>query len=548
MRLFPLLFAASLLASTAHARGPAPAERAARWWQDVSTLASDGMEGRLTGSAGYDRAADHVVSRLKEIGLRPAGVGGWFQPVAFEEQYVDAAASRASLVTAGQTTVLALPGDLIVGRGGAPIPERVDAPLVFVGYGLHIPEAGHDDFAGVDVRGKIAVFVSGGPADISGALKSDARAQRARLLQERGAVGMIALTTPKAVEVPWSRTMTLSSQSGMFLADPAARELKGPFLSASFNPERSALLFSASGRDFAAIAALADDSRPVPSFELGQRLEAEIASRRAPVASKNVVALLRGSDRRLRSEYVILSAHLDGLGIGAPIDGDPVYNGALDNAGGVASLLDIAARIKAGKVRPKRSILFLFVTAEEKGLLGSHYFATRPTVPAGAIVANFNFDMPLPIFPLRSVIALGAEESGLGGLARQTGATLGLPLAPDPVPERNSFIRSDQYSFIRRGIPALAFKFGFAKDSPEAAIEKNWRATRYHGPSDDPGQSVEQLGNIRLNDFVADLALRTANAPQRPDWLPGSFFRRYAERAGERAAAAASLKNPRGGD
>ncbi len=192
-------------------------------------------------------------------------------------------------------------------------------------------------------------------------------------------------------------------------------------------------------------------------------------------------------------------------------------------------MLDIAARLKAGP-RPRRSILFVFVTAEEKGLLGSRYFALRPTIPAGGrIVADLNLDMALPIFPLRSVIALGAEESSLGADVRAVGETMGLPIVPDPAPERNSFIRSDQYSFIREGIPALAFKFGFARDTPEAEVERVWRSTRYHAPSDDLSQPVERLDAVRLNDFVAELGLRVANAPERPRWGENSFFRRFAK-------------------
>jgi Zn-dependent M28 family amino/carboxypeptidase len=323
--------------------------------------------------------------------------------------------------------------------------------------------------------------------------------------------------------------MKLAAQSGMYHADPALRELKGLFFVAGFNPETSEKLFGRSGRSFAEVAALADASKPVPGFALGQSLRATIATTRAPVSAMNLVARLPGSDPRLRSEHVVLSAHLDHLGIGEPIEGDSIFNGAMDNAAGVSALLDIAQKLKSMSPRPKRSILFVIVTAEEKGLLGSNHFARRPTVPRESILADLNFDMPLPIFPLRSVVALGAEESSLGADARAVGKTLGLPLVPDPFPERNSFTRSDQYSFIKEGVPSLAFKFGFAKDSPEAAIERAWRSARYHAPSDDLAQPVERADMVRLNDFVAALALRLANAPDRPRWNDQSFFKRFAK-------------------
>jgi Zn-dependent M28 family amino/carboxypeptidase len=528
MRLAPLV--ALALSACATATGPpTAAERAERWWADVSALAADDMEGRLTGTHGYQRAADYVVSQLRAIGLEPAGTEGFFQPVAFEEQFVDPAGSSAALVANGRETALSMPGDMIIARGDGRRPGRIEAPLVFIGYGLHIPEAGHDDFAGVDLEGKIAVVISGGPADISGALKAHARRDRARLLSERGAAGLLSLTTAKAVEVPWSRSMAQAGQSGMYFADPALRDVRTEFFGASLNTESSERLFTGSDRTFAEVSALADASKPLPRFDLKPSLRAKVATRHRPVTASNVVARLPGSDRRLRAEHVVFSAHLDHLGVSTPINGDGLYNGAMDNAAGVAGLLDIARSYKERRVRPKRSMLFVFVTAEEKGLLGSRYFSLRPTVAKASIVADMNFDMALPIFPLRSVTALGAEESSLGGVAAAVGRSMGLPLVPDPFPDRNSFVRSDQYSFIREGIPSLAFKFGFGPNDPESEIERQWRSTRYHAPSDDLSQAVAKEDAIRLHDFVGELALRVADAPQRPAWGEKSFFRRFAK-------------------
>jgi Zn-dependent M28 family amino/carboxypeptidase len=524
-----LLILPLLLGACATVTPPTPEERATRWWSDVAALADDNMEGRLTGTPGYDRAAAYVVWQLQEIGLEPAGTNGFLQAVAFEEQFVDAAASSAALVSGGNTTALGMPQDMIISRGQGPRPERVEAPLVFVGYGLHMPDAGHDDFAGMDLKGKIAVVISGGPAEISGALKSHARRDRARLLSERGAVGLISLTTAMAVEVPWARSMAQAGQSGMYFADAALRDVKTRFFEASFNTESSEKLFVGSGTTFAAISALADASKPLPKVELKQTLQATVAARHRQLTSPNVIARLPGSHPTLRDEHVVFSAHLDHLGVSTPINGDGLYNGAMDNAAGVGALLDIARSYKARGQKPKRSMLFVFVTAEEKGLLGSRYFALKPSVAKQSIVANLNFDMALPIFPLKSVVALGSEESSLGALAAEVGQSMGLPLVPDPFPDRNSFVRSDQYSFIREGVPALAFKFGFAKDTPEAEIERTWRSTRYHAPSDDLSQPVQRLDAVRLHDFVAELGWRVANAPQRPQWGGQSFFRRFAQ-------------------
>jgi Zn-dependent M28 family amino/carboxypeptidase len=254
-------------------------------------------------------------------------------------------------------------------------------------------------------------------------------------------------------------------------------------------------------------------------------LKATVAATQGHVSSPNLIARLPGSDPKLAGQYVVLSAHLDHLGIGEPIAGDRIYNGAMDDASGVASVLDIAHRLHHGP-RPKRSILFVIVAGEEKGLLGSTYFARRPTVPRAAIVADLNFDMPLPLWPLKTVIAGGEGESTLGAVARQAAATQGLALTPDPLPNRNSFTRTDQFSFVRAGIPALAFKFGFVLHSPQFQIEHDWRATRYHSPSDDINQpGVMKVEAIRLDNFVAKIATYVANDPVAPAWLPTSAFK-----------------------
>jgi Zn-dependent M28 family amino/carboxypeptidase len=529
MRILPLL-AALLLSACATARGPAPiAERAAAWWGEVETLAADGMEGRVAGSEGHRRAADLVATRFAALGLRPAGdAGTYFQNLRFEERRILPEGTEAALVAGAASAPLRLPDDLVLRVAGTPPPESVDAPLVFIGYGMHLPEAGHDDFAGVDFTGKIAVVIGGGPASLSGALKSHARAERGRLLARRGALGLITLGTPAQAEQPWANIARASAQPGMYPADPALRTIATPFLTASINPASAERLFTGSGHSFAELAALADASRPVPGFALTPRLRARVATEARQVTSRNVVARLPGRDARLRAEHVVLSAHLDGLGIGAPVAGDTIYNGALDNAAGVAALIDIAAQYRRQRVRPRRSILFVALTGEEKGLLGSRWFAKAPTVPRASIVANLNYDMALPLFPLTSITVLGLEESSIGAEARAVSAAMGLPLAPDPFPNRNSFVRSDQYSFIEEGIPAVAFKFGFAAGTPEAETERAWRRDRYHGPSDDASQTVFREDEIRLHDFIAALALRIADADARPRWNDDSFFRRFA--------------------
>jgi Zn-dependent M28 family amino/carboxypeptidase len=518
----PMLLLTSAIAM-AQEENLSPAAK--QWWADVSFIASDANEGRQTGSAGYMRAADYVIGRMKAEGLAPAGDNGFLQQVTFEQQVVDQDASRAALVSAdGSEAPLKVGDALLISPGGEARPSSVDAPLVFVGYGLGLPKQGYDDFAGLDLKGKIAVVISGGPDNISAPIKSDARANRAAVLAKLGAVGIISLTTPHQVEILWSRQRLISHSPGMYLADAKFHTVPDGFFTASADPEQSEAFFKGSGHSFSEMSALADASKPVLRFELQPRFKATVVATRERLTSPNLIAKLDGSDPKLKSEYVVVSAHLDHLGIGQPINGDRIYNGAMDDASGVAAVLDIAHRIKSGP-RPRRTVLFAIFTAEEKGLLGSHYFAANPTVPKKDIVADLNFDMPLPLWPLKMVYLPGETESTLGADARAVGATQGITVVPDPNPDRNVFIRADQYSFVREGVPSLFMKFGFLKNTPEYQIEHDWRANRYHSPSDDleqPGIFKEDA--VKLDGYTAAIAVRVANAAKRPEWLPDSIF------------------------
>jgi Zn-dependent M28 family amino/carboxypeptidase len=249
---------------------------------------------------------------------------------------------------------------------------------------------------------------------------------------------------------------------------------------------------------------------------------------RHEVVSQNVAGILRGSDPRLKNQFVVLSAHLDHLGVGEPINGDRIYNGAMDNASGVAAILAVATALHDSDARPARSILFLTVTGEEKGELGSRYFAAHPTVPASAIVANVNTDMFLPLFPLKELMVLGLDESDLGADIRAVANELGVGVQADPEPQRNRFIRSDQYSFIKAGIPALAMKVGYEPNTPQAEIARKWTAERYHAPSDDLNQPIDRAAAGRFVNVLRTLAVRIANRPDRPKWNKDSFFKRFA--------------------
>lgn len=497
-----------------------------RWWALVSDLADDRHEGREAGTPGYDRAAAMVVDRLRKLGLKPAGTQGFYQPIDLLAQRIDPGTSRATLVGPASSLPLRIPEDLIL-RGSHTMPAVLDAPLVFAGYGLSMPDIGHDDFAGIDVAGKIVVVMAGGPADLAGSRKANARSERARLLAQRGALGLLSLTTPAQIEIPWARQVLLSARPSLMFADASLREVPSAFLAGSVSPEAAAMLFAGSGHSYAELAALADATQRLPHLDLPVRLTARLSASLTLRRSANIIARLPGRDHRLAREHVVLSAHLDGLGIGEPMGDDAIYNGALDNAVGVANVVEIARTLIASHKAPRRSILFFVPTAEEAGLLGSRYFTHRPTVPRASLVANINFDMPLPIFPLRSITPIGYEESTLGAIAQAVSAQTGLPIVPDPFPDRNVFIRSDQYSFVRAGVPSVFMKFGFAKGTPEADLERAWRANIYHSPRDDAGQPVLPAEALRFNAWVTTLLRQVADAPERPRWHAQSYFRRF---------------------
>jgi Zn-dependent M28 family amino/carboxypeptidase len=309
-------------------------------------------------------------------------------------------------------------------------------------------------------------------------------------------------------------------------------ETAGEELAVFFNPAHASRLFEGSGHTWEEILEAARGHKQLPRFPLALSIKARAAVNKKNVESANLVARLPGSDPKLKDEYVVLSAHLDHIGIGEPIHGDRIYNGAMDNASGAAVLLDVAAALGKSRKKPRRSLLFVFVTGEEKGLLGSRYFTAHPTVRPGSMIANINIDMFLPIVPLKVLTVYGLAESDAGDAARAAAQSLGVEVQADPEPQRNAFIRSDQYNFIRHGIPALAMGVGFIKGSAEQEIFKNWRTERYHAPSDDLNQPVDLAAAGKYEEIIRVLMLRLADDEKRPQWKDASFFRRYAPMAG----------------
>jgi hypothetical protein len=501
-----------------------------RWWSHVVYLADDKLEGRNTGSAGHRKAAAYVAGEFERAGLKPAGTEGYIQPVRFHTRRLKEAESSLKLIRNGESEELVLGQDAIISTRIDPAPT-VDAEVVFAGYALTVPEMQYDDLAGLDLRGKIVLYINGGPSNIPGPLRSHYQfaAERGKFLERAGVIGTISIQNPHHMDLPWQRISLASHQPSMSLADPGLTDQHGLRFAAAVNPEYAGKWFAGSGHSFDDLLALVDAGKPLPRFPLHVSISAHVVVERSEVESQNVAGIWPGADPVLKDQYVVLTAHLDHLGIGEPINGDRIYNGAMDNASGVATLLDIAQSINETKPKLRRSLLFVVVTGEEKGLLGSQYFAAHPTVKPDSMVADVNVDMFLPLFPLHSVTVYGLNESDLGEDIRAVARAHGVRVQDDQEPERNIFIRSDQYSFIRRGIPSLALKVGYEKGSPEEKIANNWLKERYHAPADDIRQPVDLECAARFDDLLRALAEAVADRPARPRWNATSFFRRFAE-------------------
>ena len=371
---------------------------------------------------------------------------------------------------------------------------------MFAGYGLVVPELKFDDLAGQDLKGKIIVIFGGGPSSIPGPLKSHYAyaTERGKFLQQAGVVGMVTIVNPHTSDLPWARTSLARLQESMSLTDPALVDMKGLKIAVNVNAAHADKWLAGSGHTVDELLALVDAGKPLPHFALVPSMRAKVTVERRQIESENVVARLTGSDpalkKRTRGDLrASRSPRRRRAG-----ERDRIYNGAMDNASGVAAMLDIAQQLHDSGAKLKRSLLFVAVTGEEKGLLGSRYFAAHPTVDPKSMVADLNLDMFLPLYPFRIVTTYGLKESDLGDTVRQVAQDMHLEVQDDPAPARDIFVRSDQYNFIRHGIPAVMIDIGNKKGSREEKIEKAWLSTRYHAPSDDLEAADRPAGRGRL--------------------------------------------------
>ncbi|WP_353228400.1 M28 family metallopeptidase [Novosphingobium sp.] len=506
---------------------------------DVTFLADDLLLGREPGTPGFDIAARFVATRFQALGLKPAGPdGSWYQPVVMREAR-RGAASAVKLTYGGAAMPIAADQALL----RASLTDRalmIEAPLVFAGYGLDRADLGFDDYRGIDVRGKIVVVLSGFPKGTDSELGAFLGSEKAVMAMKRGAVAVITVQTLQdRKRMPWERLIESAGRPsrGWVGSDGQAFVRAGGIkASVTLHPDVATALFAASGHPLDGVLAAADQAGGRPrGFELKAAAQIVSINEWRDIHTENVVALLPGSDPALARETVVLSAHLDHLGAGGK-GADAIYNGAMDNAAGVATMLASARALAASPSHPRRSVLFAALTGEESGLLGSDYLARHPLPAAGTMIADVNFDMPILLYRFSDVVAFGAQHSSMGPIVAAAAKRDGIALSPDPIPEEGIFTRSDHFRFVQQGIPSVFMVPGFTGEG-----EKQFRAflkDHYHQPGDDLSLPFDwQAGALfaRVNTHIVE---GLANADQAPRWYQGDFF------GHEYAAAAPTAPKP----
>ena len=528
----PLIAGLTLLLALSAAAQQTPTPAAAEWWRLTSALANDQMQGRDTGTAAYEQAAQYVADQFAAYGLKPAGDNGtWFQRVPMHQIDLDLTRSSVEVLhfhpgnqvgDVAERTPIKLVEEITLTPtlGGL---SAYDGGVLFVGYGDNLPDP--HDLGLKDYNGYAALVFNGTPAGLTSEQRSDFAAKRVRTLKDAGFGVVLSVDNPAAIEpfhwpAAYSRSVTLG-------AGPIPYPHDGPHpVTFRISADATAKLFAHDpGHAWPALLQAAEAGQPLTVFALHDGLSIRLAANQKQISSPNILAILPGSDPTLAPEYVAISAHLDGYGFGTPVLGDNLYNGALDDAAYVATLLELAHNLSQPTApRPKRSLLFCIFTGEEKGLLGSQYFTQHPTVPAQSIVADLNLDQLRPIFPLKILTMEGIADSTLGDTARGVAAQFGIELRPDREPERNLFRRADNYNFVRIGVPIASFIFGYDPGTPEERSYRDWYATRYHKPQDDLTTPIDWAAAVTFNHFYRALALAIADATPRPHWLADSPY------------------------
>jgi len=504
----------------------------------IDFLADDLMLGRQPGSDGYNIAANYVASQFRQMGLLPAGTGGsYLQQVPLRQAFLVPDSAELTLTLNGVATALTFVEQFYSGPSKSRTISELEAGMVFVGYGIEAPELDHNDYANIDANGKVVVALAGQPLNFpseEGAHFGSGR-EKTKAAVRNGAIGMLRIYTPRtAKRFQWDRVKSLVGMPSMGWIDENG-EVYGEFKQlrggAVIHHSVAEALFEDAPMDLSTLLEYDEKGEALPTFELEGTVSMRKRSTHETIYSPNVAAVLPGSDPLLADEYVVYTAHLDHIGelhASGTTEGhdDRINNGALDNASGISVMLE-TARMFTQKETPRRSIMFVAVTAEEKGLIGSEYFAMHPSVPIESIVSVVNLDMPLLLYDFGDVIAFGSQHSTLAESVESAAQSYGVKLSPDPFPEQNVFVRSDHYKFVQQGIPSVFLVTGMhSKDGSvdTQPIYEGFLQEHYHKPSDDLNLPIHYGAAARFTKINAKIGELIANDPIRPSWHEGDFF------------------------
>ena len=542
---FALLVAPALGAQTSSAPATpcacAAAMTASAFDADLRFLSSDLLEGRAPATRGGQLASQYIATQLQIAGVQPGVNGSYFQQVPID--VVGAIPSTISVRASGKASAtLAFPSQVVIGPGSASDSGAAHGELVFVGYGAQAPEYKWDDFKGEDMHGKVLlVLVNDPPAtkeepDLFGGKAMTYYGRWTYKYEEGerlGAAAVLIVHTTEAASYPWHTVVgSWATSQRMLPRDP---KLPPPLGARGWITDSAATaLLAQAGLTMSTLRAEAD-TRAFKPVHTGIRIDIAFKNKVAHLQSENVVGVIPGSDPKLKSQYVVYSAHWDHLGIGPAVNGDSIYNGAADNASGTAGLLAIA-RASAKMAPTRRSQLFVFVTAEEAGLLGSAWFAEHPTAPAKDLVANLNMD----VLPLAGRVSdfdvIGSTKSTLGPMLAHYLQTKGMRISPDAHPEAGHFYRSDHFSFAKVGVPAISVGggtdyVGKPKDFGDS-IAADYVAHRYHQPSDEYRPDFDLRGAIEVSQIVMTFGRALASSPQVPTWNADAEFKAARDASG----------------
>ncbi|MBF7073350.1 M28 family peptidase [Glaciecola sp. MH2013] len=498
-------------------------------------LADDLLEGRETGSRGHEIASLYIAGEFAKYGLKPGGDDGtYIQRINFRKGLLVQESPTFSVESdSGESFEFSYPDDFLSGPNLVAEEATITAPIVFVGYGISAPELDHDDYAGIDVEGKIVLALSGKPKSFPSELGSHlaSGANKSKYAAERGAVGYVTIPSPQREAArPYKNMMNyIFSPRMRWVQDDGNPSSVEPGLvgSAYLSPPAIEKLFALGSTPISEVHAQLENDEVPSAFDIPATITLSRETTHENLSSPNVVGILEGSDPVLKNEYVVYTAHSDHIGISKSVEKDKINNGAMDNASGTSVLMETARMFASLPTPPKRSIIFLAVTGEEKGLLGADYFARNPTVPQENLIANVNLDMPILTFEFADVIAFGADHSSMKASVEAATKNVGITLSDDPWPELNLFTRSDHYSFVKQGIPAVFLVPGIQSKDPEidgSKVLQNFLGTNYHRPGDDMTQPFKWNAATTFTEVNFQIGLTLANQAERPTWNEGDFF------------------------